>query len=843
MINYLLHSSLLLGTIYLFYWLLLRKETFYKLNRHFLIGSVILAMILPLISIPSWMSIKDDLFKQEAILVTEILPPPTTITTETSEEAKVSSDDVILSSRESVIPSAETKTGATSIFSQLNYTKLFWVLYLIGVCVFILTFLIQFIMIILTRSKLQFIQDEEYRIYEMETETPPFSFLKWIFINPTMYEFETYDQILNHEKIHVSQAHYLDKLIAELIVMALWFNPFAWLIRREITNNLEFLTDDTMLEKGTEKESYQMNLLKVSVPQHALSLTTNYNQSILKTRIIMMNSKKSSASSSWKYLFILPLFALSVVTLNAVNDRGEGFIADTLSTDVVEGSETLFDEEQKMTEKQQLVIKPKEGIDNSGQPAVKIEEEQSTDFIIQKDAEITSVNNTVEKTAASIFSEKFKNINPSKVKPGFWQASVEPKEVCFHLNNSVGRNQGSWTMNECFSKNEIENFNKNKQGVFNIDREAGTLILNGEFENGYGHGKFNFKANDDYSKFLRDLGVEEVDDKLLLQLFISNSSKSFIRKVHNENNSLDKQDLIQLAIFVNNESKYENLKVVFDIAGESLDFNLMIQLSIHGVDKKYANEILEISPDGYSVKELISCKIHGVDQELIVGLEDYGYTNLTLNELTSLKIHGVNMDEMKEIQKLGYDELTVQEMVNLKIHGVSKRYIEELISFGYDDLSPNMIKQFAIHNVDKKHIEGIRSLGFSDLSANEMVQTKIHGLNPSKVKEIESMGFDDLSFDDLMKFAIHNVNKSFVEGIRSQGYTDLGPSDFVNAKIHSITGRYIEDLKSTGVNGIDFPNIKRAKIHGVSGRYIEKVRSQGYEMPSLDDYIKHKIHH
>ena len=90
-----------------------------------------------------------------------------------------------------------------------------------------------------------------------------------------------------------------------------------WSLRNAIENNLEFYTDNQILNNGVDSESYQMNLLQVSAPQHPLNITTNYNQSILQKRIIMMNLKKSSVKSSWKYLMLIPLIAFSITSLNA----------------------------------------------------------------------------------------------------------------------------------------------------------------------------------------------------------------------------------------------------------------------------------------------------------------------------------------------------------------------------------------------------------------------------------------------------------------------------------------------------------------------------------------------
>jgi beta-lactamase regulating signal transducer with metallopeptidase domain len=120
-----------------------------------------------------------------------------------------------------------------------------------------------------------------------------------------------------HEKIHVEEKHTLDILFAEVMLIFQWFNPFAWIYRKEIENNLEFLTDNKLVEKkDVEASSYQMSLLKVSAPHFPLNLTTNYNQSLLKKRIAMMNAKRSSLNTAWKYFFLVPMLALFACLLN-----------------------------------------------------------------------------------------------------------------------------------------------------------------------------------------------------------------------------------------------------------------------------------------------------------------------------------------------------------------------------------------------------------------------------------------------------------------------------------------------------------------------------------------------
>ena len=329
MIPYIFHVSLLLALCYLLYRLLWEKETYFQLNRWILITCLLLSFGLPLLTVPENWSLQKRVVQQE--ILAEINPDrPITQTTTIIKEPK-GEIEMAAGNKEFTIENNTEKTPlieeeTTEIADQpffawtskLNFWQIIQYIYLGGLIIFSLNFLIQLMLIIFQRQTNPTIQDGRFTIVEINQDKAPFSFGNNIFINPTKYDWDTYNQILDHEKIHSEQRHTLDILLAELAVIVQWFNPFAWLYRKAVENNLEYLTDDNMLNKGTEPESYQMNLLRVSVPQLPLNLTTNYNQSFLKKRIAMMNVKKSSASSSWKYLLLFPLLALTVITLNPI---------------------------------------------------------------------------------------------------------------------------------------------------------------------------------------------------------------------------------------------------------------------------------------------------------------------------------------------------------------------------------------------------------------------------------------------------------------------------------------------------------------------------------------------
>jgi len=323
MIPYLFHVSILITLSYLLYRFLWEKETFFDLHRWILLLGLILAFALPLLVIPANWSLhqtsqvvsnitSEEIGEQAANPVEEDLP---SVISASKDEETVTHTEITFNKTNADQQQTVDYFASLKNLSLATYLRYF---YLAGVLIFSINFLIQFLLIFFQRATNPLVKDGRYKIVEINQDKAPFSFGQHIFINPTKYDWETYNNILAHEKIHANQWHTLDIILAELMVIVQWFNPFAWGYRKIVENNLEYQTDHLMLHQGTEKEQYQMNLLRISVPQLPLNLTTNYNQSFLKKRLVMMNCKKSSASSSWKYLLVLPLLGLTIITLNPI---------------------------------------------------------------------------------------------------------------------------------------------------------------------------------------------------------------------------------------------------------------------------------------------------------------------------------------------------------------------------------------------------------------------------------------------------------------------------------------------------------------------------------------------
>ena len=148
----------------------------------------------------------------------------------------------------------------------------------------------------------------------------PFSFFRWIFVNPDDKTPSQVQQILTHEQTHVAQWHSADALLSQLFVAAFWFNPAAWLMRLQVRNNLEYLADRSVINGGTDKKAYQYHLLAVAYRTNVATITNNFNVLPLKKRIKMMNKQTSNPLARFKYLLFVPL-AVALLAMNSTTIR------------------------------------------------------------------------------------------------------------------------------------------------------------------------------------------------------------------------------------------------------------------------------------------------------------------------------------------------------------------------------------------------------------------------------------------------------------------------------------------------------------------------------------------
>ncbi|WP_299886839.1 ankyrin repeat domain-containing protein [uncultured Lacinutrix sp.] len=340
MITLLIKTALILIIVLGFYKILIEKESFFSTNRMYLILGLVLTFTIPFVSLPKLV--------QNQGFVSELLEP--SISEQLNNEVVEAIDPNTNQNISPIEITAEKQSEMNVVDVKPSRSVLDWILiaYIFGVIVLSINLLAQIGNLIfkVIRSKDK-IKDVDSIIINSTNTKEPCSFFNYIFINPEQYEFEIYEQIIAHEKIHVKKRHSIDLLLSEIAVILLWFNPFIWLFRKEVEKNIEYQTDHLLIDTNTtEKDSYQMNLLKIATYNKPLTITTNYNQSLIKQRILKMNSKKSNPHSYWKYAFTFPMFFALLLLLNkpyeAFGQPEQPTIEHTILTDVEKASEPEY---------------------------------------------------------------------------------------------------------------------------------------------------------------------------------------------------------------------------------------------------------------------------------------------------------------------------------------------------------------------------------------------------------------------------------------------------------------------------------------------------------------------
>lgn len=278
---YLLQVNLGIILFYALYKLICTRDTLFNSRRLILMLALILPFIIPLIDIREWMETRDSL-----VMLTNF--------------------DYSTTIPEIVVGTAGTEPG-NQVFVISEWIKNIYIAGILALSVRLIVQAISLYLIILRTPEKTV---NGIRIKCMKDKSGPFSFFNWIFLNPDNVKEEEMNEILTHEMAHVRQKHSIDVIISELVNICCWINPFAWLMKREVRLNLEFLADRKVMDAGFATKSYQYHLLGLTY-NHKYGLSNNFNFSHLKQRIIMMNKKKTNGAGHIKYaLFAIPAFAL-----------------------------------------------------------------------------------------------------------------------------------------------------------------------------------------------------------------------------------------------------------------------------------------------------------------------------------------------------------------------------------------------------------------------------------------------------------------------------------------------------------------------------------------------------
>lgn len=733
MTPYILHAGIILACCLIFYKVLLQKETFYQLNRFVLLSCLVLSFSLPLLPIPQQLSLR----RGEAAIISnfpKMVSSSDNTTVEQSQPAQVA-------------PVNRVSTDNSINFQQV-IIWLAW-LYWFGVAAFSITFFIQLITLLTRVYAFPTIKDGRFTIVELPGDKAPCSFGNIIFINPEKYDWDTYNQILLHEKIHIQHKHSLDILLAEIVLIFQWFNPFAWLYRKELENNLEFLTDNLMLtQRKVDRTSYQMNLLKVSAPHFPLSLTTNYNQSLLKKRVIMMTAKKSNVNTAWKYLFLLPVLVISVCLLNKPVALAQPSSA------------------KKNTQKEHY--QHNRELETEGMWFATIKNDKlSIQFKNDGDD-----NNSFSGSTFPV--NEFKDFQ--REKSGTFTLTRDAGTMQF-----TGKFEGNQGMGHYkFIANKGFNDYLHKEGV-DADDDQDMMVF------------FIVDVKKSYVQMLKENGYTKLAKNDLIPLASLKVDAAYIQSLKNEGlKNVSLHDLIPLkSLGITGDYIRDIRKAGY----ANVSAGQLITFKSQGIDGKYLADIrsaakkeskpeirekasdkddektsAENNAEGPSAEDIVAIKSLDIDADYIRSLKEAGYDNLASNDLIAMKSQGITADYIKNFQKMGYNNMSTSDLITTKAQNITADYIKSFKDIGYTNISLEYVIPLKSLGVTSQYIKNFQDMGFKDITLHDAVTLKSQNITADLIQQYKKLGFANVSIEDVISAKSTGTTPSFISSMKEKGH-------------------------------------------------------------------------
>ncbi len=298
-LHYLLEANIYLGVFYALYFLLLDRETYYKLNRIYLLCTPVLSYIIPLVQV-GWLKPNDD----GKVVATIIYNP-------------------------------HLHQNIATTATYFTWQNVLVIGYITGAVVMLTLFALKISQLLkLTRTQKSLLHNK-YKLVKVEDANTAFSFFNYVFIGTNVSGADT---MIRHELVHIDQKHSFDIVFLELVKIVNWFNPFIYLLQRSLKTVHEYIADEQTAAYENDTLTYSSFLVSNAYGLSGSSISNSFfNYNLLKKRIIMLNQKRSGNLARLKYLAALPVCAglLCASTLGFSKTYGLIDLAPQKTTDTI----------------------------------------------------------------------------------------------------------------------------------------------------------------------------------------------------------------------------------------------------------------------------------------------------------------------------------------------------------------------------------------------------------------------------------------------------------------------------------------------------------------------------
>ncbi|HEY0244673.1 MAG TPA: M56 family metallopeptidase [Mucilaginibacter sp.] len=833
MIPYSIHVAIILAVCLLFYKLLLQKETYYHLNRVVLLACLALAFTLPLIPVPQQFSFRSEpaVVNNDPAIdnsfdapVNETNPAVFTARPENAVKQNNAKQQTIAAIAKAAVP-------VVPIMERVVKWA-FW-LYWFGVAAFGANLLLQVVVLLYQSYKKPGIQDGIYRIVELVGDKAPCSFGNSIFINPTKYDWDTYNQILIHEKVHIQQGHSFDLIVAELMLVMQWFNPFAWLYRKELESNLEFLTDDSVLHHHkVEPSEYQLSLLKVSVPNFSMRITTNYNQSLLKKRIIMMNAKRSNIHTMWKYFMLMPLLVVLVCGLNkpvAMSSPAAKFqqiFTHSNNSSDIDFSHGMWFATIK-SDKINIEFKADENDEFhnwTSSHTFKLSDFPSlpkgdkADFILTREA------------GTVVFNGKF----DGEQGYGHYKFTANKDYVAF------------------MSKQNIEGLEEDEYFSFfmsDVKRDYVQFLKENGFKDltrGQLMSMSALKVDAAYIKYWKKLGYNDMTPNELVSLKSLKVDSAYVNDIRRAGyTDLSVRQLISFKSqhitgdYINGLRK-ASVKLPGNQAAEKPTVQeIMSSHSMH-IDSAYVSGIRNAGTSyaDMEYRQLGTMKSMNITPEYIKSFEAVGYKDIPTSTLINMKSMEITPEYVKSFKDMGYTDADIPRLLQLKRQGVTPEYIKSFENAGYKAIPVNNLYRLKAQKITPEDVRGFQAVGYKELTLDNIASLKSQGITPEFIKGFQDVGYKDLPLNNF--YTLKQLTPEYIKSFQDAGYKNISINQFSSLKRQGVTAEYVAGFSKLGFTDIPVNQLGYLKSSGITPEFVSEMKQKGFDSKDLNKYIQLK---
>jgi hypothetical protein len=311
---------------------------------------------------------------------------------------------------------------------------------------------------------------------------------------------------------------------------------------------------------------------------------------------------------------------------------------------------------------------------------------------------------------------------------GRWIADFDRPDDRVQLTTKRSRaGRGNWTNSHSYPISAFRGLSRPSGAAsvparFELGRDAGTLVFEGQLDSAGGAGRFSFAPSSDFAREMERTGY-----------------------------SLSEEDLFTA--------------------------------TLHDIGRAFLRGLDELGYSRLPFDDLVSMRIHGATPEFIRELKSLGYEHLPADDLVSMRIHGATPQFIRQMKELGYEHLSSDDLVSMRIHGATPEFVREMRAAGHERLSADDLVSMRIHHVTPEFVRGRKELGYGNLSADDLVSMRIHNVSIEFVRQIRDLGFRNVSADDLVSMRIHGVTADFARRAKERD-SGVTVDELVSMRIH-----------------------------------------------------------